>query len=101
MVIICATNCYKELDSAFLRRFQQKVFVPLPDKNARREFLIKMLSSCNETKELINSSDEMQKALTLSEGMSCSSLKNIITEVSFMPIKELWTQSFWRFKGIC
>jgi vacuolar protein-sorting-associated protein 4 len=29
---LCATNCPWELDSAFLRRFQKRVYIPLPDK---------------------------------------------------------------------
>ena len=30
--LLCATNCPWELDSAFLRRFQKQVYVPLPDR---------------------------------------------------------------------
>ena len=30
--LLCATNCPWELDSAFLRRFQKRVYVPLPDR---------------------------------------------------------------------
>jgi len=31
--LLCATNCPWELDSAFLRRFQKRVYVPLPDRS--------------------------------------------------------------------
>ena len=30
--LLCATNCPWELDSAFIRRFQRRIYVPLPDK---------------------------------------------------------------------
>eukprot|EP01147_Barroeca_monosierra_P004261 gene4261-6585_t len=32
LVLLCATNCPWELDSAFLRRFQKRVYVGLPDE---------------------------------------------------------------------
>jgi len=31
--LLCATNCPWELDSAFLRRFQKRAYVPLPDRS--------------------------------------------------------------------
>jgi len=30
--LLCATNCPWELDSAFIRRFQRRIHVPLPDR---------------------------------------------------------------------
>ena len=32
MFLLCATNCPWELDPAFLRRFQKRIYVPLPDR---------------------------------------------------------------------
>lgn len=32
MYIIGATNCPWDIDSAFLRRFHRKIYIPLPDK---------------------------------------------------------------------
>ena len=30
--LLCATNCPWELDSAFIRRVQKRIYVPLPDR---------------------------------------------------------------------
>ena len=32
LFLLCATNCPWELDSAFLRRFQKRIYIPLPDR---------------------------------------------------------------------
>jgi vacuolar protein-sorting-associated protein 4 len=30
--LLCATNCPWELDTAFLRRYQKRIYIPLPGK---------------------------------------------------------------------
>lgn len=32
LFLLCATNCPWDLDSAFLRRFQKRIYIPLPDE---------------------------------------------------------------------
>ena len=41
--LLCATNCPWDLDSAFLRRFQKRLYVPLPDFAARKQLLKRAL----------------------------------------------------------
>ena len=37
--LLCATNCPWELDSAFLRRFERRLYVPLPDSKTRTKLI--------------------------------------------------------------
>jgi len=46
--LLCATNCPCELDTAFLRRFERRLYVPLPDASTRTT-LIKMFLKNTET----------------------------------------------------
>ena len=32
LFLLCATNCPWELDPAFLRRFQKRIYIPLPNR---------------------------------------------------------------------
>jgi transitional endoplasmic reticulum ATPase len=48
LLVIAATNCPWALDGALLRpgRFNEKIHIPLPDKNARLFILNKGLKTC-------------------------------------------------------
>lgn len=43
--VLAATNLPEEVDSAILSRFTSKIEIPLPDENARREILKRLLAS--------------------------------------------------------
>ncbi|KHJ79212.1 ATPase, AAA family, partial [Oesophagostomum dentatum] len=44
IVLICATNCPWDLDPAFMRRFEKRIYVGLPDFDARLAMLKQRLS---------------------------------------------------------
>ena len=44
--VLCATNCPWDLDSAFLRRFQKRIYIPLPDASTRRNILMLKVKHC-------------------------------------------------------
>ncbi|XP_071789224.1 uncharacterized protein [Asterias amurensis] len=94
LFLLCATNRPWELDTAFLRRFQKRVYVPLPDREARITIL-KIHSSCN----LTLSDADMQIFADRTEGYSGSDLSNVILTGLFEPIRDIQTATHW-IKGI-
>jgi len=45
IIIIGATNHPKKIDGPFWSRFENQVFIPLPDKNTKKQLIAKALSS--------------------------------------------------------
>lgn len=92
--LLCATNCPWELDSAFLRRFQKRIFIPLPDKKARIE-LMKIHTKDN---KIVMSEEDWTVLGEQTEGYSGSDLANLTLESLFCPIRELQTSKKWKQK---
>ncbi|XP_060083607.1 uncharacterized protein LOC132562848 [Ylistrum balloti] len=90
--LLCATNCPWELDSAFLRRFQKRIYIPLPDKQARIQ-LMKIHTIGN---KLDFTKEEWQVLGTNTEGYSGSDIANMMLEALFRPIRDLQTSTFWK-----
>ncbi|XP_021370518.1 vacuolar protein sorting-associated protein 4-like [Mizuhopecten yessoensis] len=90
--LLCATNCPWELDSAFLRRFQKRIYIPLPDKQARIE-LMKIHTKGN---KLDFTKEEWRVLGVNTEGYSGSDIANMMLEALFRPIRDLHTSKFWK-----
>lgn len=90
--LLCATNCPWELDGAFLRRFQKRIYIPLPNKEARIELLkIHTKDSC------INISDEEWQTLgQKTELYSGSDIANLTLGALFQPIREMQNAKYWK-----
>jgi len=50
LLVIAATNCPWDIDSAVLRRFPRRIYVPLPDPTTRKALLKKLLEKAGENK---------------------------------------------------
>ena len=85
LYVIGATNKPWSLDPPFLRRFQKRIFVPLPDNEAR------MSQFRNYTAPLTLSEDVVLALLAkLSEGYSGSDIKDICQGVQLRVVRELF-----------
>ncbi|XP_063682525.1 uncharacterized protein LOC134817320 isoform X2 [Bolinopsis microptera] len=94
LFLLCATNCPWELDTAFLRRFERRLYVPLPNSKTRTK-LIKMF--LKDTAHNISDDDwEMLERAT--EGYSGSDLKCAVTDAGLIAVRELTTTTHWALR---
>ena len=83
VLVLGCTNCPWDLDQAVLRRFQRRIYVPLPDPLTRRKLFDKMLSKIKHSL----SQKEIRKLVEFTDGYSCSDMQCIGREASFGPLR--------------
>lgn len=84
VLIIAATNLPWELDQAMLRRFERRIYIPLPDKKARFVLIKNQLRSAyhNLTEA------QMAQIAGATEGYSGADLATLIRDALMRPIRE-------------
>ncbi|XP_064596168.1 vacuolar protein sorting-associated protein 4-like [Liolophura sinensis] len=90
--LLCATNCPWELDPAFLRRFQKRIYVPLPDKCAR--LVLFKIHARDNTMALVEK--EWQELAERTEGFSGSDIATLTLGALFEPVRDLQSATHWR-----
>ncbi|MCD6428819.1 MAG: ATP-binding protein [Desulfurococcales archaeon] len=86
--VIAATNKPWKLDEPFIRRFQKRIYVPLPDKKARVQ-LLKLY-----TKKLKLAPDlDLNKLADVLEGYTGSDIKDIVMAAHLRTVKELFEKN--------
>lgn len=87
VLVLACTNCPWDMDSAVLRRFQRRIFVPLPDAAARDALLKSLLAKAG--KHSVKKKSQRDELVRRLEGFSCSDITAIASEASFGPIRSL------------
>ncbi|MBY9007792.1 MAG: AAA family ATPase [Candidatus Lokiarchaeota archaeon] len=85
LLVIGATNHPWDLDNAILSRFQKRVYVPLPDMEARTAIFKIHTKGVNMQIE----DDDFVELGVRSEGYSGRDIANICQEVVMLPIREI------------
>uniref|UniRef100_A0A0P4WHX2 AAA+ ATPase domain-containing protein n=1 Tax=Scylla olivacea TaxID=85551 RepID=A0A0P4WHX2_SCYOL len=93
LFVLGATNCPWDMDPAFLRRFQKRIYASLPGREARRAIISKHFT----TTPLQLTDSDWQTLLDTTEAYSGADLTHLATTAAFMPIRELQSARFWRF----
>ena len=86
LLVIAATNCPWDIDSAVLRRFPRRIYVPLPDSTTRTALLENLLHKAGDTKM---SKTDIKAVVKRLDGFSGSDIASIASEASFGPIRSL------------
>lgn len=76
--VLAATNFPWDLDEAMLRRFQKRVYIPLPDKDARMVILELNLQ------DMIDDSLDIAEWAERLEGYSCADIANMCRDAAQM-----------------
>ena len=93
LFVLCATNCPWELDTAFLRRFSKRIYIPLPDSVTREAlFKIQLKGVAIQLEE-----DDMGRLVEQTDGYSGSDIANLISEAVMEPIRELRDCESWKW----
>ncbi|XP_064402976.1 spastin-like isoform X2 [Halichondria panicea] len=85
ILVMAATNRPQELDDAALRRFEKRIYIPLPGKEARKSVLRKLISKHHN----LLSEDQLNKLASMTDGYSGSDLTALAKDASLGPIREL------------
>lgn len=84
LVVIGATNLPESIDSAFRRRFERRIYIPLPDADAR-EAIFKLNTKGIE----LDNDVDFKELAEITEGYSGADIAMVCREAIMRPIREL------------
>ncbi|XP_050437437.1 fidgetin-like protein 1 [Adelges cooleyi] len=85
ILIIGATNRPQELDEAARRRLVKRLYIRLPDLQARKDMIKKLIRSENH----VLTEDDLEKIASMSDGYSGADMKSLCQEASLGPIRSI------------
>jgi vacuolar protein-sorting-associated protein 4 len=95
ILVLGATNIPWDLDPAVRRRFQKKIYIPLPDETARLAMLkMNVGTTPNNITE-----DDFNDLATMTEGFSGSDLATLNMDAIMEPIRKCQLSRFFRKEG--
>jgi SpoVK/Ycf46/Vps4 family AAA+-type ATPase len=83
--VVGATNKPWALDEPFIRRFQKRIFVPLPNSDARNELVAIYSKNLN-----INPDVSTDELVHMTEGFSGSDIRDILQSAQIKVVRELF-----------
>ena len=87
VLVLGCSNCPWDIDDAVMRRFQRRIYIPLPDRDERKYLLNKLLSKESGRHSL--SKKQIESIVDQAEGLSCSDIASVAQEAAFGPLRDL------------
>jgi len=84
VLVIAASNCPWDLDEAFRRRLEKRIYVPLPDTESRRAMISKNISSVPCALDL-----PMEDLAEATRGYSGADIRILCRQAAMMPVRRL------------
>ena len=83
ITVIGATNRPWDLDEAIRRRFEKRIYIPLPTEKGREQLFNIYLKGIK-----LNEDIDIKKLVKLSEGYSGADISNVCREAALMPMRK-------------
>lgn len=84
VIVLAATNRPWDLDEAMRRRFEKRIYVPLPDAAARKQLFDRQLGSLPLAEDM-----DVGSLVSATEGYSGADIKLISRDAAMMPLRRL------------
>uniref|UniRef100_A0A7S2W3J8 Vesicle-fusing ATPase n=1 Tax=Mucochytrium quahogii TaxID=96639 RepID=A0A7S2W3J8_9STRA len=94
ITVVGATNCPLEIDSALRRRFEKRIYVPMPGPKARAKILKLNLGDDPALCGLSNA--QINVIAKQTDGYSGSDLANLANEALMVPVRECMKAEYFR-----
>ena len=92
--VLASTNVPWALDSAILRRFEKRIYIGLPDENARNH----LIRLCIGSMEHDLTDEQIKECSEQTDGFSGSDIKAFVTDVLFEPLREFNRATHFKLK---
>ena len=93
VIVLGATSFPWGLDAAIRRRFEKRLYIPLPDENARRQ----MLEICLGNTPTNISPQGFSALAQRTEGYSGADIGTVVQEALMMPIRKIRTATHFKY----
>ena len=85
VVVLATTNTPWDLDDALLRRLEKRIFVPLPDTDARKQLFSLLFRDLKLGPDIIS----IDPIVKRTEGFSCADIRMIVREAGMGPVRRM------------